>query len=175
MKDSKNKNKNKNNIKKISLKSSPLKVQVKRNNIKKRRNDNSKKLIGIVTGLIVGLAILIAFLAINAVDTPLKVSNKFVDDIQCRKSVAAYNLMSAEAQNITKKPDFDLIIRRIAPVLTGTPTIISREISKDKDQNKIAKVVYEIMGTDATYIVTVMLQEVNGKWQISSFESKTKE
>ena len=130
------------------------------------------KIIGIIIGSIIAVIATLVIIIFVSTDAPIKVSDEFLNDIQTGKSTAAYNLMSDEAKNATDSATFDAVVKRIAPILTGKPNLISREISAKTGVPTTATVVYEIQGTDAKYNMTITLQENNGKWQVLKLDNK---
>ena len=136
------------------------------------RKKSVGKIIGIIIGSIIAFIILIVVLIMSGTDAPLKVSDAFVNNIQTSQSAAGYKLMTDAAKAATTTADFDAMVAQVAPILTGKPSVISREIAAATDVPAAATVVYEIQGTDGKYNMTINLQENNKVWQVLNFESK---
>jgi len=147
------------------------------NNIQSKITETPKKtgigkIVGIVVGAFVALIIAIFIIVMATTDAPLKVSDEFVNDIQTNKPVAAYNLMSDTTKQVTDADSFNAMVAQISPILTGKPSVTSREISAETGVPATATIVYEIQGTDAKYNMSIQLQETNGKWQILGFDNQ---
>lgn len=142
--------------------------------IVEKKKNNIAKIIGIVIGSFIALIAIIVITVMTATNAPVKISDEFIANVQANNSVAAYDLMTAEAKETVTQDNFSADIARVAPILTGEPTIISREISAETGKASTATIVYEIQGTDAKYEMTLNLQENDGKWQVLNFESEAK-
>jgi len=138
----------------------------------KKKWSLKKKIIVILSAIVVFI-IAIVIVANVATSAPLKVSDELVADIQATNSTAAYDLMSADAQNAESSKDFKAAIEQIGPILTGKPDMQSKEVSAETGTNPTAKVIYKIAGNDGnTYKFTVNLVQDNGEWKVLNFESK---
>lgn len=127
--------------------------------------------IGVIVVLIVGLLLVVD----TATSAPLKVADEFVAKIQADESSYAYDLMSTDAKAVTSSQDFVSIVDRINPILTGKPSVQSKEINAETGSDDKAVIVYEINGSDNnTYILTVTLIKTNDQWKILGFESAKK-
>ena len=134
-----------------------------------------KKKITVIVGSIVAFFILLFIIITVATSAPLKVSDEFVADIQASNSSAAYDLMSSDAQLATSSQDFATMVETMSPILTGKPSVQSKEVSAETGSDPSAKVVYEVTGSDSyTHILTVNLVQKAGQWKVLNFESVKK-
>ncbi len=139
----------------------------------KRKKWSRKKKIIAILGAIVALIIVIVTVANAATNAPLKVSNEFVSDIKAGDASLAYSMLSEEAKAVTPEDEFNSLVNRISPILSGKPKVISKEVSTPWAAT--AKVVSEIAGSDGiTYALIVDLIKENGQWKILNFESLRK-
>ena len=138
-----------------------------------KKSSLMKKLL-IIFGVIITFIIAIIIFASMATSAPLKVSDEFIKEIQAGNSTAAYDLMSAEAQNTTSSSEFEAVVDQISPILNGTPKVQDKQVSAETGKTTTAEIIYDITGTDGTYKVTVRLSENNSKWQVQAFESDKK-
>jgi hypothetical protein len=137
----------------------------------KPKKRNIKKIIGIIVAVVVVLFVVIFIVANAATSAPLKVANSFMADIQADNSSAAYSLFTSAAQDATDPNGFKDTVDRIAPVLTGKPSVQSKAVNGETGSAATATVVYKVQGTDKVYLVTIQLQKENGAWKVLGFES----
>lgn len=139
-----------------------------------KKKMSGKKIALIALGGVVAFIAIIIVIANIATNAPVKVSDQLMSNIKNNKPIEGYSLLSAEAKATISSDDFTATLDKISPYLTGTPNLQSKEINTSTSNGTTAKVIYEIKGSDATYTFTVNLREVNGQWQVDSFESKAK-
>ena len=135
---------------------------------------SGKKVALIALGCVVAFIILFFGFANLSTSAPLKVSDDLVSYIKKNNPTDGYALLTTEAKATITSEEFAKTLDKISPYLTGTPIVQSKEVNTSSDNGNTAKIVYDIKGSDATYVFTVNLREVNGKWLVDSFESKTK-
>ncbi len=132
-----------------------------------------KKKLSIIFGTIIVFIIGIIIFANFTTSAPLKVSDEFIAAIQDEDSVSAYKLMSTATKKVTNEQDFSDLVDRVGPVLSGKPELQSKEINSKSGSSNSAIVIYKIAGSDnVTYLITINLVEIDGKWQIQEFISK---
>jgi len=150
----------------------PTTVTTKTESKKPKQKWSMKKKIIVIVSAIVVFIIGIVIVANVATSAPLKVSDEFVSDIQSSKASAAYDMMSSDAQIATSSADFKAMVDQMAPILTGKPNNISKEVSAETGSDPTAKVVYEISGSDSrVHVITINLVQKNGDWKVLNFES----
>ena len=141
----------------------------------KRQKWSLKKKIWVVAGVIAAIFIVLVAVVNFATSAPVKVSNDLVADIQAKDASAAYRLLSGDAQKVVPADQFKEVVDQIGPILSGTPKMISKEISSQTGSAATAKVVYEIKGNDGvTYKITVNLTKENDQWKVLNFDSSKK-
>ena len=134
-----------------------------------------KKKIWVIGGAVIAIIIVLVIIVNTATSAPVKISNQLVSDIQAKNATGAYSLLSSEAQKVVPADQFNQTVDQIGPILSGTPKMISKEISGQTGSAATAKVVYEIKGSDgATYVITVNLTKENGQWKVLNFDSSKK-
>ena len=134
-----------------------------------------KKKIWVIGGAVIAIIIALVIIVNTATSAPVKISNQLVSDIQAKNATGAYSLLSSEAQKVVPVDQFNQTVDQIGPILSGTPKMISKEISGQTGSAATAKVVYEIKGSDgATYVITVNLTKENGQWKVLNFDSSKK-
>ena len=135
-----------------------------------------KKKIWVIGGAVIAIIIALVIIVNTATSAPVKISNQLVSDIQAKNATGAYSLLSSEAQKVVPPVDqFNQTVDQIGPILSGTPKMISKEVSGQTGSAATAKVVYEIKGSDgATYVITVNLTKENGQWKVLNFDSSKK-
>ena len=153
--------------------------QIKIMNSPNKKDWSIKKRVIVTVGIIVGLILalfLALFLTVNvATSEPLKVSDELVADIQGLKGKETFDLLSREAQATTSQAEVESIVTQIGQILTGKPTVKSKDISVATDKKSTSTIVYKIAGNDGiTYRLTVTLVKNENKWQVLNFQS-TKE
>lgn len=131
-----------------------------------------KKKVVVISGIVVAIFIILVIVTNSATSAPVKVSNELISDIQAKNATGAYSLLSSGAKTVVPADQFKQVIDQIGPILSGTPKMISKEISGQTGSAATAKVVYKIDGSDgATYTLTVNLTKDNGEWKILNFDS----
>ncbi len=134
-----------------------------------------KKKLTVIIGTIVVLIIALVLIANTATSAPLKVSDELLTDIQAGNATAAYNLLADDTKASVTSDDMKATVDQISPILTGKPSVQSKEVSAESGKNTTAKIVYEIAGSDKlTYTVTVNLVQKNDAWKVSDFTSDKK-
>lgn len=138
---------------------------------------STKKKIIVFVSVIVGLILALfmaLFLTVNIATTePLKVSNEFVADIQGLRAKETYDSLSNDTKATTSQAEIESIVSQIGPILTGKPTIESKDVSVATDKKSTSTIVYKIAGADGiSYILTVALVKNNDQWQVLYFESE---
>src|SRR3989338_7738093 len=134
-----------------------------------------KKKIWVIGGAVIAIIIVLVIIVNAATSAPVKISNQLVSDIQAKNATGAYSLLSSEARKVVPADQFNQTVDQIGPILSGTPKIISKEVSGQTGSAATAKVVYEIKGSDgATYVITVNLTKENGQWKVLNFDSSKK-
>ena len=134
-----------------------------------------KKKIWVIGGAVIAIIIALVIIVNTATSAPVKISNQLVSDIQAKNATGAYSLLSSEAQKVVPVDQFNQTVDQIGPILSGTPKMISKEISGQTGSAATAKVVYEIKGSDGvTYKITVNLTKENGQWKVLNFDSSKK-
>lgn len=131
-----------------------------------------KAIIAIVVVILVGLGVSIFLFINSATSAPLKASNQLISYIQTKNASGAYSMFSSAAKVDVTQDKVTAVVDQIAPILTGTPKVQSKEVNSESGSNATAKIVYKIKGTDATYNVTVDLVKENGEWKVKIFDSK---
>lgn len=147
---------------------------VKNTNNPVKQKMSGKKVALIALGCAAAFITMIFVIANVSTSAPLKVSDELMSSIKNNKPTEGYALMSTDAKATISADDFAKTFDKISPYLIGTPIVQSKEVNTSSDAGSTAKIIYEIKGSDATYTFTVNLREVNGKWLIDNFESKTK-
>jgi len=134
-----------------------------------------KKKLTVIIGTIVVLIITLVLIANTATSAPLKVSDELLTDIQAGNATAAYNLLADDTKAGVTPDDMKATVDQISPILTGKPSVQSKEVSAESGKNTTAKIVYEIAGSDKlTYTVTVNLVQKDDAWKVSDFTSDKK-
>lgn len=134
-----------------------------------------KKKLLVALGVVVALIAALVFIANGATAAPVKVSNQLVANIQAKNATQAYDLLSQEAKNATDPQAFLAAVNQIGPILTGKPSMKSKEVNAQTGSAATAKVVYEIKGSDGlTYLFTVNLVKEGNNWRVLNFESTKK-
>lgn len=150
----------------------------KTKNAVNKKNGTKKKLlkvISIVIGSVIALALAIFLIVTFATSAPSIVSDELVADIQALKGTETYNLLSDDAKATTSPAEVESIVTQLGIILTNKAEVQSKEISIGTDKRTTATIVYKIIGNDGvTYDLTVTLVENNGKWQVLNFESKAR-
>jgi hypothetical protein len=130
-----------------------------------------KKKLTIIIGAVVAVIVALILIVSTATSAPVKVSNAFISDMQAGNAAAAYDLFTAAAQEATDEDYFAEIVDSASEILTGKPDMKSKTVSGETGTAAMATVVYQIQGTDASYLVTVNLQKENGEWKVLNYES----
>lgn len=131
-----------------------------------------KKKLAVIGGSIVGLVVLLVIVANMATSAPLKASDDFISSIRNVNANAAYNLFSSDAKEVVDQESFKAVVDQIGPILTGIPTVTSKEVSAETGADATAVIVYEIKGNDGnTYDITVNLVNENDTWKVLNFDS----
>lgn len=139
-----------------------------------RQKMSGKKIALIALGGVIAFIAIIVIIANLAASAPAKTADELMSAIKNNKATEGYALLSADAKAVITFGDFEATLDKISPYLTGTPNLQSKEVNASTGSGATSKIIYEIKGSDATYTFTVNLREINGKWQVDSFESKAK-
>ncbi len=140
----------------------------------KPKRSIKKILLYVVIGVVALFLILVLFVN-SATKEPVAVSNRFVDSIQASQPAAAYELFSTDAKRTVTAEEFATIVEQVGPILNTTEKITGKEIAGETGQSSIAKVTYEIAGSDnKTYEFIVNLVKENDVWKVLNFDSKLK-
>lgn len=134
---------------------------------KKKMATWKKVLIGVAAFIVV--IIIIAFTATSGAGTA---SDEFVNDVLANKGAAAYVMLSPEAKKTVSESDFSSVVSRMSAILDDKATQTSREVNTETGSDPKATVLYKVNGSDGTYTLTVNMVQVDGKWQVNSFDSK---
>ncbi len=129
-----------------------------------------KILIGVVTGIILFVVVIIIFV-FSATSGAVKVSDEFMNDVLANQGSSAYQMFSSEAKKTVTESDFNAIVARMSSVLDETAKQTSREINTNTGSDPTAKVEYEVKGSDGTYTITINLVQENDEWKILNFDS----
>lgn len=141
----------------------------------KKQKWSKKKKIWVIVGVVVAVFIILFVVTNAATSAPVKVSNELVSDIQSKNAAAAYGLLSSGAQGVVPADQFSQVVSQIGPILSGTPKMISKEVSGQTGSAATAKVVYDIQGSDGVaYRMTVNLTKDNGQWKVLNFDNSKK-
>lgn len=149
--------------------------QNSKNSPKKSKNQKILKIVGIVVAAIVIFVIVTSVVVNTTTKDAIKVSDRFISDIQSKDANDAYSLVNDGFQSVTTKDQFTDVVNRIAPILTGKPSISGKSINKTTGSDAAVIVVYKIDGSDSkTYYVRVLLVKKNGEWKIQNMRSDDK-
>ena len=136
-----------------------------------------KRKIGIWAVLGVAVALLVYFIVFNDSSNPSaqRASGEFVAHIQDVDAASAYDQFSSAGRAATSSSEFETLVTRIGPILSGKPKLVQKVLTEQPGKDDSAQVVYEITGTDGiAYLVTVNLVIVKGDWKVLSLTSSTK-
>lgn len=132
-----------------------------------------RNIIIIVVSLLILLVILVVGVVVfvgNATSEAVKVSDKYVSDIQTNNPEDAYNLMSSAAQQATPKSDLQTAFSQVSSVLQGDKKITARKIVKSNGAEE-AIVVYSINTSSGTKYIRVVLDKSGNEWKVLNFRS----
>lgn len=131
------------------------------------------KIIGIVIGAIVVVAVGLTFFVNSATKAPVAASNQFLNALQAGDASTAYALFSTEAKAAVPSDQFDAAVQQVGPILNGSEKMTSKKVNASTGSAATSEVVYEIPGTDGkTYKFTVNLTKENDTWKVLNFTSK---
>lgn len=136
---------------------------------------NVKRLVIYIGGGIVALFIMLLVFVNTATGEAVKVSNRFVDNIQAGQAANAYELFSTEAKAQVSADDFATLVTQIGPILNTEEKTTGKAISGETGQAATAQVTYEITGTDSkVYELVINLVKANEVWRVLNFDSHLK-
>lgn len=142
-------------------------------NAKPVRKRGVGKIIGIVIGAIVVVAVALTFFVNSATKAPVAASNQFLNALQAGDASTAYALFSTEAKAAVPSDQFDAAVQQVGPILNGSEKMTSKKVNGSTGSASTSEVVYEIPGTDGkTYKFTVNLTKENDTWKVLNFTSK---
>lgn len=127
--------------------------------------------------VLIGAAVFFVVLVIIAnmsTAGPSAASNDFINNVLNSNGATAYNMMSSEAKKTVTAEDFAAMAQRLDSILDNNPKMISKNVYGETGSAATGTVVYEVAGTDGTYILTVNLMKENGTWKVVNFESSLK-
>ena len=131
------------------------------------------RIIGIIIGAIVVVAIALTFFVDSATKAPVAASNSFLNAVQIGDASAAYSLFSSEAKAAVPSDQFDAVVNQVGPILSAQEKMTSKKVNAQTGSASTAEVVYEIPGTDGkTYSFTVSLTKEGETWKVLNFVSK---
>ncbi|MBI3984111.1 hypothetical protein HY346_02315 [Candidatus Microgenomates bacterium] len=140
-----------------------------------RPQRKGKRLVLYIVVVIVAFVIMLFVFVNTATSEAVKVSNKFLDNIQAGAAPAAYELFSTEAKAQVTANDFTGLVGQIGPILNTQEKTTGKEIAGEAGQAATAKVTYEITGTDGrNYELVVNLIKANEVWRVLNFDSHLK-
>lgn len=131
------------------------------------------RIIGIIIGAIVVVAIALTFFVDSATKAPVAASNSFLNAVQIGDASAAYSLFSSEAKAAVPSDQFDAVVNQVGPILSAQEKMTSKKVNAQTGSASTAEVIYEIPGTDGkTYSFTVSLTKEGETWKVLNFVSK---
>ena len=131
------------------------------------------RIIGIIIGAIVVVAIALTFFVDSATKAPVAASNSFLNAVQIGDASAAYSLFSSEAKAAVPSDQFNAVVNQVGPILSAQEKMTSKKVNAQTGSASTAEVVYEIPGTDGkTYSFTVSLTKEGETWKVLNFVSK---
>ncbi len=127
----------------------------------------------IVAGVVLFIVILV-IIANMATEGAATASNAFMKNLLSSNSSIAYSMLSSGAQQTVTPEDFATVNQRMANVLGESPKMISKSVNGEAGSAATSTVVYEVAGSDGTYVITVNLTKENGVWKVLNFDSSLK-